>query len=52
MPKPRLHSVVEMDSWRPDGHVFLPVILLFWIFVFCFFGVCVLGALQRPLANQ
>lgn len=52
MPKPRLHSVVEMDSWRPDGHVFLPVILCFGFLFFVFFGVCVLGALQRPLANQ
>lgn len=33
MPKPRLHSVVEMDSWRPDGHVVLPVILFFFLFV-------------------
>lgn len=37
MPKPRLHSVVEVDSPRPDGHVFLPVILCFGFFCSLFF---------------
>lgn len=36
MPKPRLHSVVEMDGWRPDGHVFLPVTLCFGFLFFVF----------------